>query len=210
MLENVEVLCHSAIRINKGATIYVDPYMIEKEYNDADYIFITHEHYDHFSKEDIDKVRKENSIIIIPEDMRYMASEIGFKDDCICLVTPNNEYKLDGLSFKTIPAYNVNKAFHPKDKNYVGYIITIDYVSYYIAGDTDITEENMKVVCDVAFVPVGGKYTMTCKEAAKLVNTIKPKLAVPTHYGAIIGNTYDAIEFMQLINEDILGKILIK
>lgn len=210
MLENVEVLCHSAIRIDKSVTIYVDPFGIEKIYNDADYIFITHDHYDHFSKEDIEKVKKEDSIIILPEDMCNMALEIGFKEDYICLVVPNNTYDIGEIAFKTVPAYNVNKIFHPKDKKYLGYVIIVDNVSYYIAGDTDITEENMEVVCDVAFVPVGGTYTMTSKEAAELVNIIKPKIAIPTHYGAIVGTLDNAKEFTESLQDDIESKIFIE
>ena len=102
-----------------------------------------------------------------------------------------------------------NKKFHPKENNWVGYIITIDEVRYYIAGDTDITEENKKVKCDVAFVPVGGTYTMDFKEAAQLINIIKPKFAIPVHYGSVVGSKQDATDFIKLLYPTIKGIILI-
>ena len=210
MLEGIEVLCHSNIKISKNKIIYIDPFKIDKEYKDADYIFITHSHYDHFSLDDINKVRKENTKIILPLDMYDLATQLGFNDKNILTVTPNEKYEIDTLQFETVPAYNVNKNFHPKSNNWVGYIIRLDNISYYIAGDTDITEENKKVVADVIFVPVGGTYTTTCKEAAELANHIMPKIAVPTHYGCIVGCKSDAEEFVNLLNDNIKGVILIK
>ena len=182
MLENIELLCHSSIRINKEKIIYIDPYKIEKDYNDADLIFVTHDHYDHYSEEDIDKVKKEDTVIIAPEELLTKLLRKGIRQDYIITVEPNKEYMTEGIKFETIPAYNTNKQFHPKENEWVGYIIEIKGIRYYIAGDTDITEENKKVKCDVAFVPVGGTYTMDFKEAAYLINEIKPKIAIPTHY----------------------------
>ena len=106
--------------------------------------------------------------------------------------------------------YHINKAFHPKENGWVGYIIEIEGISYYIAGDTDITKENKKVKCDVAFVPVGGTYTMDFKEAGELINEIKPKIAIPIHYGSIVGTKEDAINFSKLINHEIKTEILMK
>ena len=123
---------------------------------------------------------------------------------------PNNTYEVLGIQIKTIPSYNTNKKFHPKDNNWVGYIINLNDVYYYIAGDTDITEENKQVKCDVAFVPVGGTYTMTSNDAVELINIIKPKIVVPTHYGTIVGTKEDAINFKQNLDKDIKCEILIK
>ena len=210
MLENVEVLFHSSIRIKKSKVIYIDPYKIDKDYNDADIILVTHDHYDHYSKEDIDKVKKDNTIIIAPKDLNEKLKINGFKQENIIAVEPNNEYIVNDINIKTVPAYNVNKQFHPKENGWVGYILEIDGICYYIAGDTDITEENRQVKCDVAFVPVGGTYTMTCEEAAKLVNEIKPKIAIPIHYGSVVGNAQDAIRFVDLLDSSIQGVILMK
>ena len=203
MLEGIKVLCHSSIKFDKGQVIYFDSYKINENYNDADVIFITHSHYDHFSEEDILKVKKEKTKIVIPKDLYDKTIELGFEKENILLVEPNEEYEVNNIKFKTIPAYNVDKNFHPKANNWVGYIITLDNVVYYIAGDTDITEENKKVKCDVAFVPIGGTYTMTAEEAAKLVNEIKPKIAVPIHYGLIVGTKEDEEIFKSLVNENI-------
>ena len=210
MLENVEVLSHSSIRINKEKIIYIDPFKINKNYNDADIIFITHDHYDHYSEEDIDKVIGENTTIVIPEELLTKLLKKGIQKSAIITVEPNKEYMIQGIKFETIPAYNTNKAFHPKENEWVGYVIEIQGSKYYIAGDTDITEENRKVKCDVAFVPVGGTYTMDFKEAAQLINEIQPKIAVPIHYGSVVGTEQDAIDFIRLLHPNINGIVLMK
>lgn len=210
MLENIEVLYHSSIRFSKEEVIYFDPFKIERNYNDADVIFITHDHYDHYSEEDIGKVVKEDTIIVVPEDLKTKLLKKDWKEENIILVRPNESYTVKNIRFKTIPAYNVNKQFHPKENAWVGYLLEIEGVTYYIAGDTDITEENKKVKCDVAFVPVGGTYTMDYKEAAELINEIKPKIAVPTHYGSIVGSKKDGIKFSKLVNSEIIVEILMK
>lgn len=210
MLENIKVLCHSSIKFEKGEVIYFDPYKVNKNYNDADIVFITHSHYDHFSEEDILKVKKEDTKIVVPEDLHDRSLELGFNKENILVVKPNEEYEVNGIGFKTIPAYNVNKNFHPKENNWVGYILNLDNVIYYIAGDTDITEENKKVKCDVAFVPIGGTFTMTAKEAASLVNKISPKIAIPVHYGLIVGTKEDEEVFKDSLNDNIECQILIK
>lgn len=210
MLENIEVLYHSSIKINKGVIIYFDPFKIDKEYHDADIIFITHSHYDHYSEEDILKVRKENTCIVAPFDLLDNLLTLDFTKESITTVKPNENYNVNGLTFKTIPAYNTNKSFHPKSNNWVGYLLTLNDTIYYIAGDIDITEENKQVKCDVTFVPIGGTYTMDYKEAAELINEIKPKIAVPTHYAAIVGAKEDGENFVKLLDSEIECKIYIK
>ena len=210
MLENIEVLYHSSIRISKNKVIYIDPFKIDKNYNDADIVFITHDHFDHYSEEDIDKVINENTTIIIPEEMLTKILRKGINKNAVITVESNKEYMVQGIKFETIPAYNTNITFHPKENDWVGYIITLDGIRYYIAGDTDITEENRKVKCDVAFVPVGGTYTMNSKEAAQLINEIQPKIAVPIHYGSVVGTKQDATDFIKLLHPSIKGIILMK
>ncbi len=210
MLENIEVLYHSSIRISKNKAIYIDPFKIDKDYNDADIVFITHDHFDHYSEEDIDKVINENTTIIIPKELLTKILRKGINKNAVITVESNKEYMVQGIKFETIPAYNTNKTFHPKENDWVGYIITLDGIIYYIAGDTDITEENRKVKCDVAFVPVGGTYTMDFKEAAQLINEIQPKIAVPIHYGSVVGTKQDATDFIKLLHPNIKGIILMK
>ena len=210
MLENIEVLCHSSIKFNKGLIIYFDPFKINENYNDADIIFITHSHYDHYSEEDISKVIKDNTTIVVPKDLEDMVLQFGFAKEHIIVVSPNEEYSVLRINFKTIPAYNTNKNFHPKSNERVGYIGNLGQTKIYIAGDTDITEENRQVKCDVAFVPIGGTYTMTYSEAAELINEIKPQIAVPIHYGLIVGNKEYANNFANLVDKEIECKILIR
>ncbi len=208
MLDNIEVLIHSSIKFSKDIIIYFDPYKINKDHHDAGIIFITHSHYDHYSPLDIKKVIKDNTIIVCPEDVKEELLKLDIKN--IIEVVPNKDYEVLNIKFKTIPAYNINKNFHPKENNWVGYLINYNNVKYYIAGDTDITEENKNIICDVAFVPIGGTFTMDYKEAANLINEIQPKIAVPIHYGFIVGNKDDGIKFSKLLNNNIECKIYIK
>ena len=114
MLENVEVLYHSSIKIKDNKIIYIDPFKIDKDYNDADIVFITHDHFDHYSEEDIDKVINENTTIIIPEELLTKILRKGINKNAVITVESNKEYMVQGIKFETIPAYNTNKTFHPK------------------------------------------------------------------------------------------------
>lgn len=201
----IEINCHSSIKITKGIIIYIDPFRINEEKHDADLILITHDHYDHYSPEDIKKVIKEDTIIVAPKTIK----ELNNKENII-FVEPNKTYNIKGYKMDTIPAYNINKHFHPKENNWVGYIIEIEGIKYYIAGDTDIIPENRQIKCDVALIPIGGTYTMDYKEASELINIIKPKIAIPTHYGSIVGDITDGEKFKKLIDNTIDVQILIK
>ncbi len=195
----IDVLCHSSIRIEEDKIIYVDPFKIEQKYNDADYIFCTHSHYDHFSPEDIEKVKKEDTTIIVPRDIEEQARNI-FNDNVV-IVEPAKEYQIKDLKFKTTYAYNINKKFHPKENKWVGYIIELNNKKYYIAGDTDNIEEIQNIECDIALIPIGGTFTMDYKESAELANTIKADIVIPTHYGSIVGEKEDAIKFKELVKD---------
>ena len=210
MLENIEVLYHNCIKFKGEKIIYTDPFQLKNNYHDADMILITHSHYDHFSEEDIRKVKDENTIICITEDLYNRTIDLGFQKENVVIMKPNHTYQILGIEIKTIPAYNTNKKFHPKKNNWVEYILNLQGYTYYIAGDTDITEENKKISCDVAFVPVGGTYTMNSQEAADLVNQIKPSIVVPVHYGSIVGEERDAKMFVQSLDKEIVGKILME
>ena len=194
-MKDIIVNTQSSIKINN---IYFDPFKIEKETHDADYIFITHSHYDHFDIDSINKIKNDNTIIIIPDD-----NDIKSKLDNYHVVLPNTSYNINNLVFETIPSYNINKRFHPKDNNWLGYLVTIDNEKYYIMGDTDITDEAKLVKCDYLFIPIGGTYTMDYKEAAELTNIIKPKIVFPIHFGSIVGDKEDYYKFKELINNEI-------
>lgn len=208
MISNIEWLGHSTIKILEDKIIYIDPYNIKENFNDADIIFITHNHYDHFSIEDIKKCMNENTKIIITEDLYKDTLQLGFKEKDIISVLPNNNYEVGNISFTTVSAYNIAKEFHPKENNWVGYIININNIKYYIAGDTDITDEARKVKCDIAFLPVGGTFTMDYQEAAILANEIEPKIVIPIHYGSLVGTKEDAINFKANLKNSIKCEIL--
>lgn len=209
MINNISINCHSSIKINGEKVIYIDPYKIKEVNKDADLIFITHEHYDHYSSEDINKIKKSNTRFIVPKSMKNRLIIDRISENDIISVDVKNKYNVDDIEFETIPAYNINKSFHPKNSNWVGYIININNIKYYIAGDTDITDEAINVKCDIAFIPIGGTYTMDYKEAATLTNKIKPKYAIPIHYGLIVGKYEDAIKYSNLLDKEIECKIII-
>ena len=206
-----EWLGHSSLKFiyKEKIIIYIDPYNIKNHNQDANYIFITHSHYDHYSEDDIKKIVNNDTKIIITKDLKEKILKLGIDNSKIQVVLPNSQYKFGDISFSTIIAYNLNKFYHPKENNWVGYIINLDKIVY-IAGDTDITEENKNVKCDVAFLPVGGTYTMDAYEAAHLANIIKPKLVYPIHYGSIVGTKEDAISFINNVDHDIDKKLLNK
>lgn len=211
-MENIKINCHSSIKItdSKGRNMYFDPFKIGEKIGDADFVFITHEHYDHFETESINNISNNKTKLVMPLVMEDKIKETKISKDNVILVEPKNEYLVDGIEIEVVPSYNENKQFHPKENKWVGYIISVDGEKYYIAGDTDITEENKAVKTDIALVPVGGTYTMTASEAAELINIIKPKIAIPTHYGEIVGKKTDGEEFKKLVNPEIKCEILIK
>lgn len=204
---DIKLIAHSAIRITteEGKVIYFDPFKLSSDYkSDADIIFITHSHYDHFSPNDIDKIKKDDTKIVITKDLYDKTISCGFDKENILKVLPNNEYELNRIKFRTIPAYNINKEFHKKEYEWVGYIIEVDENTVYVAGDTDATFEAENVICDIALVPVGGTYTMTADEAAELIKKISPKkYAIPTHYQTIVGSKEDAERFKKLLENKI-------
>lgn len=206
--DNVKVFGQNSIRINSSKIIYIDPLYIDQNYNDADFIFITHDHYDHFSPNDISKIIKKDTIIVMPEKMKMSVSQLNIDINNIKYVIPNQIYHFETISFETVPSYNENKVFHPKSNNWVGYIFNLDK-KYYVAGDTDNVPEIRHIDCDVAFVPIGGTYTMTYREAAELINTMRPKLVVPVHYGTIVGEKADGEKFKSLIDSSIECQIMI-
>jgi len=205
----IKLNAQSSIKIISDKTIYFDPFEIKEESHDADYIFITHDHYDHFDLDSIEKIKNDHTIVILPDSMSI---NVLYKLDRNNTrgVNPNENYNIEGLEFSTIPSYNTNKKFHPKESNWVGYLVKIEDQIIYVAGDTDITEENKQVKCDIAFVPIGGTYTMTYKEAAELINIIKPIIAIPTHYFTIVGSREDALSFKELLSNDIECKIIME
>ncbi|WP_235203269.1 MBL fold metallo-hydrolase [Candidatus Magnetobacterium casense] len=192
MLENIHWLGHASFRITGEKVIYVDPWEIKNPLP-ADVILITHEHFDHCSPADVQKLVGANTVVVTTPDC---ASKLKAK---VRTVKPGEAFTVAGIKIETVAAYNTNKQFHPKSKEWVGYIFSINGMRIYSAGDTDHIPE-MKTLkdIDVALVPVSGTYVMTADEAVNAVKDINPKVAaVPMHYGKIVGTKADAQRFAQ-------------
>ncbi len=196
--KNIEInwLGHAGFKIkNKEKIIYIDPFQLNSSYEKADIIFITHPHYDHCSIEDIKKIIKSETIVVSTSDINSKLRKVNDNLN-IKLVEPNQEFNINGIKVKTIQSYNIGKEFHPKNNFWLGYIIDFDGVRVYHSGDTDIIPEMNTVKTDVALLPVGGTYTLDSFEAVKVAEIIAPKLAIPMHYGSIVGTKNDAENFV--------------
>ncbi|MFH1399135.1 MAG: MBL fold metallo-hydrolase [Candidatus Woesearchaeota archaeon] len=191
----IEWLGHASLRIKNSLTIYIDPFNITSA-EPADLILITHGHYDHCSISDIRKIIRPATTLILPPDCSSKVSKL--ESAKLQLITPNQRIKIGEVTIEAVSAYNMDKQFHPKINDWLGYIVDINKTRIYHAGDTDFIPEMKSIKADIAFLPVGGTYTMTAEEAAKAANTIKPKIAVPMHYGQIVGTAADAERFKKL------------
>lgn len=185
-------LGHASIRIEGDKTIYIDPWKLKTDKPPADIILITHSHYDHCSKNDVDRIRKEETVILATPDCRD-ALPPGFHP-----VAPGMEETVDDIAIRTVPAYNIGKSFHPRANDWVGYIIEMGGEQIYVTGDTDHIPEMDDITADILIMPVGGTYTMTADEAARAAKLINPRLAIPIHFGSIVGSRIDAEEFKKL------------
>ena len=204
MLDNITLNCHSSIRIGGSKVLYFDPFRIGDESHDADVIFVTHDHYDHFEPSSIAKLSKEGTVLVVPDAMREtacaQASEMGIPASLIVTVTPGSDHEVCGISFTAVASYNADKAFHPKSAGWCGYAVTIDGLRCYVVGDADDIPEARQTACDVLLLPIGGTYTMTAEEAAGLANSVRPQYVIPTHYGSIVGSPEDADEFAKFLD----------
>jgi len=208
LLKGFTHLTHASIRFERDKVIYIDPFKIDGAPKDADIIFCTHDHFDHLSPGDIKKVMKPGAILVVPKKKAKKFKKYELSE--VIGVEPFNEYEAQGIKFRTVPSYNLDKKFHKKKKNWVGYIIDVDEASYYFAGDTDYIPEMDEIEADVVFLPVGGTYTMNAEEAAKAANSIKPKVAVPIHFGTVVGAREDAETFTKNLDQGIQSKILLE
>ena len=194
-------LGHDSFRIDAGPTIYFDPFKIDAG-PVADIIFISHDHYDHCSPEDVAKIQGPETVIVTSQScLQKLTGNIQ-------VVAPGDTLDVKGIPVRVVPAYNINKKFHPKTKGWLGFVIEIDGVRVYHAGDTDLIPEMREIQADIALLPVSGTYVMTAEEAAEAALTIKPALAVPMHYGTLVGEVADAERFSRLLEGKIPVKIL--
>ena len=199
---HIHWLGHASFRIEDGKKIiYIDPWKISEKSPPADIIFITHGHYDHFSPVDIAKIRTGKTILAVPINI---AAQIQGN---VIAVEPGKTYKIGSLKVTTVPAYNINKKFHPKENGWVGYIITLSNgEKIYHSGDTDFIPEMKTIVTDIAMMPCGGTYTMTAKEMAEAANSFMPKILIPMHWGDIVGSRADAETVKKLFKGETVVK----
>ena len=200
--ENITVNTQSSIRIEGSKIVYFDPYRITDKLHDADIICITHSHYDHFDPDSIWNVSKPETVFAAPKTMASDMEKVA-DSDRLFLLSPGEDLQIGEISISTVPSYNKLKPFHPKHEQFLGYILAMDGRRYYIAGDTDAIKDIQGVECDVALVPIGGKFTMNAKDAAGLINKIRPAVAIPIHYGSIVGKPGDADVFSDFVDPDI-------
>ena len=200
-MENITWFGHASfsfVNENGNRIYYVDPFdLTTQKLEKADLIFITHAHYDHFSPVDIEKIVKDETIIVAPPDI---LAKIDRDGELKQAVEPNKSYEIKSFKFQTVPAYNTHPDklnFHPKTNNWVGYIFQLNGKNIYHAGDTDFIEEMKSLKdlnLDVAMLPIGGTYTMDVNEAAQAANAITAKITIPMHYRRLNPNNYQKLE----------------
>ena len=191
MINNITVNEQSSIRIESGKVLYFDPFRLRTAPHDADVIFITHSHFDHYSPEDIAKAAKPGTLFVAPASMAKELRALG----SVTLMQPGESSAVCGIEVEAVAAYNRLKPFHPKRSGWLGYVVTLDGRRIYVCGDTDDTPEAEAVKCDIVCVPIGGTYTMDAAKAAAFVNALSPKIAIPIHYGTVVGKPSDADTF---------------
>lgn len=191
-VKKIHWLGHDSFRLDGSTVVLFDPYQISAT-KPADLILISHDHFDHNSPEDVAKVRKNDTVIVTDA-----ASAKKLSGD-IRIVAPGDKLTVRGVSIEVHPAYNTDKEFHPKDAGMLSFVVTLDGVRYYHAGDTDFIPEMENMNVDIAFLPVSGTYVMTAAQAIEAAMAIRPKIAIPMHYGAIVGSEEDAKQFQEAL-----------
>jgi len=201
----VKRIIHSAIMLkNEKFVAYIDPYKLPDNSEKADLILISHDHYDHLSLEDIRKIVKKETKIILPKSCIEKVMDLAEEKNIIGVI-PDQTYDVNKIKIETIAAYNTDKQFHKETTDWVGYVISIDGKRIYYAGDTDlIPEMNLLHNIDLSILPVSGVYVMDPEEAANATMIISPNVAMPCHYGDIIGTEEDAKLFKRKTSCDVV------
>ena len=195
-------LGHDSFVIRNGKTVAIDPFKIKGRHVPADILLITHEHFDHCSPDDVKKMTSNKTVILATPACKAELAKAKIGE--VRTIKPGDKLRLDGVSIEAVPAYNLNKfrepgkVFHPREDQKLGYIVEIEGVRVYHAGDTDAIPEMNGLKTDVALLPVSGTYVMTPEEAAEAAGLVNPSLAIPMHYGTIVGSEKDAVKFKEL------------
>lgn len=191
MIEKIAWLGHSSFKIADDKVIYIDPRKLGRG-EPADIILVTHSHHDHCSPQDVAKLQKAETVIVtVPDCVEKFGGDVR-------PIRTGDSLKIDEVIIQAVPAYNTDKPHHPKAAGWVGFIIEMGGSRIYHAGDTDSIPEMDEIKADIALLPVGGTYTMTAEEAAQAAERIKPKVAIPMHWGEIVGSRADAEKFKRL------------
>ena len=201
MLDRMTWLGHDVFKIDGSKTVYIDPYNLETGEN-ADLVLVTHDHFDHCSPEDVEKVQQPETVIVTEKDSAQKLS------GDVKTMKPGDSLTIDDVKIEAVPAYNTNKDFHPKANGWLGFVLEMDGVRIYHAGDTDFIPEMKDLKVDIALLPVSGTYVMTADEAVEAALAIKPGVAVPMHYGAIVGDSTDADVFKAKLEGKVDVRIL--
>jgi len=209
MIEKISVNTQSSVHIAAQCSIYFDPLQLPSEPHDADIIFITHEHGDHFSEADVKKAAKADTVFVVPAGMKGALEKIGAAEDKIVALAAGDKTEVLGVPVEAVAAYNPAKPFHPLANGWLGYVVTLEGKRIYVSGDMDATPEAKAVKCDIAVIPIGGMFTMNPQEAAEFINEIKPEFAVPTHYGTIVGKPTDGEDFAKLVDGSVKVKLVL-
>lgn len=195
-------IAHDTFRIAGSKVLYTDPFKVSKR-DPADIVLLSHDHFDHLSLEDLEKVCTPDTSIVASHLCEAGLKNVRAKEKRFLGV--NGKCTVGKVEIEAVAAYNVDKfrepgkAFHPKDVAGVGFVFEMDGTRVYYAGDTDFIPEMKSIQCDIALLPVSGTYVMTVEEAAKAAQTLNPQIAVPMHYGAIVGSEADAKKFKALV-----------
>lgn len=193
MLEPLTWFRQSAIRYaEEGLTLYIDPWGTSPDDPPGDVILITHAHFDHFQPQEIERLRTPRTEVLAPADV---AKEL---EGDVIPVVPGQTHEVAGVKVETVPAYNIAEErldMHPKRNRWVGYVLELGGHTYYHAGDTDALPELESLSTDVAMVPIGGTYTMDWQESAELVKRMRPQVAVPMHFGFVVGSPSHSLLF---------------
>ena len=199
MLENIHWLGHDTFRLDGSSTIYIDPWKLPAGARPADLILVTHDHFDHFSAADIASIGSAGTTLIGPAAVTDQTSGLT-----TVTLAPGEAATVGGVTVTAVPAYNLDKfrgpgePYHPREAGYLGYVVEMDGLRVYHAGDTDAIPEMSDVRCNVALLPVGGTYTMTADEAAAACDALGAATAVPMHFADLVGTQADAERFREL------------